>query len=75
MNRNRNRNRNDTANTAVTGGILEPLEERAALYALRDEWMNLPLALPPSLPELRTQAVELLRKQVLLAQAPHAIRR
>jgi hypothetical protein len=46
--------------------MLEPWREREKLYALLAEWNNLPVPLPPSPEQLRIEAVELLRKQVLL---------
>lgn len=76
QNRNRNRNRNRSAPYSKDDlAILEPWEERARLYDLRDTWMDLPVPLPPSLPELRAQAVELLRKQALLSMPAYAGRR
>ena len=79
-NRNRNRNRN-RAHGALQGSgtdgfdILEPWRERAALHALRDDWKDLPLALPPGLPTLRAQALDLLEKQYLLSLPQSAGRR
>lgn len=74
LNRNRNRNRSQMGDQDDLA-ILEPWQERAKLYELRDEWMNLPLPLPPSQPELRAQAVDLLKKQALLTLPQNAMRR
>lgn len=79
LNRNRNRNRNSNRNSPAAnnqGGLaLEPWQERAALYAREKDWVNLPLDLPPAAAQLQAEAIEMLRKQVLLHGPTEAMRR
>lgn len=74
-NRNRNRNRNSAAASNQGGLALEPWQERAALYALERNWVNLPIDLPPAAAQLQAEAIELLRKQVRLSGSDEALRR
>lgn len=73
-NRNSNRNRNRNQDPGGHGANAEPWKERDKLYAMKADWIDLPVPLPPSPEMLRADAKELLIKQALRKTEPESHR-